>query len=201
MVRVRFEDAIGFCRWLSERWHRVGRLPADACVTLPSEPEWEKAARGGLEVPEQPVMGAYDARALSPPLISNPMAGRPYPWGERPDPERANYWKTGISATSAVGCFPGGVSPYGCEELSGNVWEWTRSLWGDYPYPNTENERRAREDVSAGKPRVLRGGAFSYNAVNVRCASRYVPYPDSRYASIGFRVVVSPFFSASMMNL
>ena len=55
----------------------------------------------------------------------------PISLGHDPDPERANYRDTRINTTSTVGCFPDGASPYGVEELSGNVWEWTRSLWGE----------------------------------------------------------------------
>jgi formylglycine-generating enzyme required for sulfatase activity len=76
--------------------------------------------------------------------------------------------------TNAVGCFPGGVSPYEVEELSGNVWEWTRSLWGEYPYPSERIARSKREDLQAPaeESRVLRGGAIWNGHLYVRCAYR-----------------------------
>jgi formylglycine-generating enzyme required for sulfatase activity len=124
---------------------------------------------------------------------------RAYPWGEEAGTERANYGETGIGTTSAGGCFPDGRSPYGLEDLSGNVWEWTRSLWGEdwrkptftYPYDPSDG----REDVNAGDDvlRVLRGGAFFDYPSGVRCAYRYWYLSHYRDSSLGFRVVVSPF--------
>lgn len=187
VVLVTWRDALAYCHWLGEQLRELaqGRLlqleegseserafwqglaEGALTVTLPSEAEWEKVAKG--------------------------EEGRAYPWGNEPDANKANYGDTGIGDTSPVGCFPGGVSPYGCEEMSGNVGEWTRSLADDYPYPDQEKPRRQREDLRAEGRRVLRGGAFSYFAELARCAFRYLDYPDLRFDLIGFRVVVSPF--------
>ena len=101
-----------------------------------------------------------------------------------------------------MGCFPGGESPFGCEDMSGNVWEWTRSLWAlgsdtsifEYPYDPAD---KRREDLPAGNDveRVLRGGAFYNYARSARCAFRFNRDPDFRDYHLGFRVVLSPFFS------
>ena len=161
VVGTSWYEALAFVRWLNE----VSTLPAGYALRLPSEPEWEKAARGGLEVAAEPVvvpLHAIGSTGGQVTLRRNELPERQYPWGDKADIERANYDDTKIGSTSAVGCFPGGVSPYGVEELSGNVWEWTRSLWADYPYPASGAELVTRENLEADAVtrRVVRGGAF-----------------------------------------
>ena len=164
---VSWHDAVAYCEWLSERTVRS--------FTLPSEAEWEKAARG--------------------------TDGRIYPWGnDGPDEGRCNYGGH-VGGTTPVGRYsPQGDSRYGCVDMAGNVWEWTRSLWGkdmweepDFTYPYDPKD--GREDMDAGDDvaRVLRGGAFGYDRRGVRCASRDWANPRHRYNGLGFRVVVAPY--------
>jgi formylglycine-generating enzyme required for sulfatase activity len=197
---VTWYDALAFCRWLTERWHKQGLLPQSWQITLPSEAEWEKAARGSLQVPAEPQVVQLIQGLKKPPfkLSENPGSDRRYPWGgQDPEANRMNFDETGIGTTSAVGCFPNGVSPYGCEEMSGNVLEWTRSLWGKgddpefrYPYDPTDG----RENLEAGRDirRVLRGGAFVDSSRLVRCAYRNHGVPVIWNDCIGFRCVAAP---------
>jgi formylglycine-generating enzyme required for sulfatase activity/serine/threonine protein kinase len=188
VVGVAWYEAVAFCQWLEEQlqvensklriWSH-GELESlrlntsTLRVQLPTEAEWEKAARG--------------------------EDGRRYPWGEEPDQNRANFDEAEIGATSAVGCFPGGASPYGAEDLSGNVWEWTWSLWGESfeePFKYPHNLVYGQESPGGGERmlRVVRGGAFDVEKSLVRCATRsgFPPYERSRI--IGFRVVAFPVF-------
>ena len=175
VVGVSWFEALAFCHWLEERWR--AQLPRGWRIALPSEVEWEKAARGGKELPAQNPFRKLADLALPEPVEvrDNPMPKRKYPWGEEFDPNLANCDPTEIKATSAAGCFSAGASPYGVEELSGNVWEWCRD--------------------EEGGARGLRGGAFNFDSSVVRCAFRFGSHPDFRYRGFGFRVVASPFVS------
>jgi formylglycine-generating enzyme required for sulfatase activity len=170
-------DAIRYCDWLTARLRAWEGTPEPLatlirqegwCVTLPSEPEWEKAARG--------------------------TDGRAFPWGDEPDNNCGNFGGTGIMTTSAVGCFPAGASPYGIEDMSGNVWEWTRSVWGTYPYPADATGCAEREylEVREGIRRVRRGGAFFSSPGSARCAVRLGSGPYPHGGGMGCRVVVRP---------
>ena len=157
VVNVTWHDALAYCRWLSKATGKV--------ITLPSEAEWEKAARGGVDK-------------------------REYPWGDAWKEGYCNSDELGVNGTTPVGIFPEGKSPFGCLEMVGNVWEWTRSHWGRaYPYVVDDG----RENLEAGNDvlRVLRGGSFNLNRDLARCAYRNYRSPDHWSVSLGFRVVVS----------
>ena len=142
VVRVSWDDACAYCDWLGKS---IGKT-----VRLPTEAEWEKAARGNR-----------DQRA--------------YPWGDKFDPGNANTEELGLDETTPVGLFPTGASPVGCLDMVGNVWEWTHSLWRDLPYQPDDG----REDPDSRDTRVLRGGAFTYDARLARCSVRLYAAPPS----------------------
>ncbi|MCP4539751.1 MAG: formylglycine-generating enzyme family protein [Chloroflexi bacterium] len=156
---VTWHDALAFCDWLSER--------AGILVMLPSEAEWEKAARG--------------------------KDGRIYPWGnELPDKRRCNAERSQGESTPVNVYSPHGDSPYGCSDMAGNVWEWTRSLLRKYPY-NPQDGREARKtEFGSNSLRVLRGGSFLDDADQVRCACRSWYIASSRGRCGGFRIAASP---------
>jgi formylglycine-generating enzyme required for sulfatase activity len=162
VVNVSWHDALKYCEWLTQQWRQSGRIKGHERVRLPTEAEWEKAARGA------------DKRLWS--------------WSGDYDPQKANVSGTGIGGTSTVGCFSSGASPCSCLDMIGNVWEWTHSKFAKYPY----NVNDGREDESGDNSRVLRGGAFHGYQSYARCAYRNHDHPVLRYDFSGFRVVVSP---------
>ncbi len=203
VVGVCWYEALAYTRWLTERLSQAAHERIGAGVSseteralweglatgrwaaqLPSEAEWEKAARGAQREPG-------------------------FLWGDEPDPDRANIHASGVGATSAVGCFPQGGSPYGAQDMSGNVWEWTRSLLGrwtgetvdmQFGYPYDPDDGRENLNADIDYLRVLRGGSFANAERRVlRCAVRYWIIPLIRGRNVGFRVVVSPISSLSAL--
>lgn len=175
---VTWYDALAYCAWLHDTLKDNKNTP-DVLrgllnkkkwrITLPSEAEWEKAARGeGQTV---------------------------FPWGDDIDTTRANYYGAKIDEPSTVGCFPAGVNAFGLLDMSGNVWEWTRSHYKVYPYKAKESEDLNDGDDVA---RVLRGGSFGYHAGFCRCAYRYRYYPNYWSGDLGFRVVLSPILPSDL---
>ncbi len=169
VTMVSWEDAAAYCEWLSEKMKERG-LPWT--VSLPTEAQWEKAARG--------------------------EHGSVYPWGEEKiDGEKANYYDTGIGSTSSVGCFPKGKSPCGAYDMVGNVWEWCRDScdWDSAKkrfVTDTYCEGLSDPECTKGSGRVLRGGSWVRgDAAYCRAALRRGGYdPSSRYPFHGFRLVL-----------
>ena len=141
VVKVTWNDAVAYCEWLGKR--------------LPSEMEWEKAARG----PE----------------------GNLFPWGNTFNPANANIKATGIRGTVAVGSFPAGASPYGVEDMAGNVWEWTADPYQAYPN-STYVDQFYSDDF-----RVTRGGGWFDDEAQVRATNRSAAALDAANDDLGFR--------------
>jgi len=183
VVGVTWYEALAFTRWLTGETNNVmgvGRWE----VLLPSETEWEMAARGGDRIPygaaTQTLAALADnANSEAFEWIENPSPRRSFPWGDNPaTAERANFAETGRDATSAVGSFPEGTGPCGTEDLAGNVWEWTRSMFEETP------------GMLAGETWVLRGGSFLSSAQDLLCSVRGRRNPDHQNRDIGFRFVL-----------
>ncbi|MCE7905938.1 MAG: hypothetical protein DYG87_09080 [Anaerolineae bacterium CFX3] len=163
VVNVSWNDAQAYCKWLNDT--HGNELPQGLVFRLPTEAEWEKAARGEF--------------------------GFEWPWGNEFDKNKCNSKEGGKGGTTPVGAYsPAGDSPYGAADMVGNVWEWTRSLFKGYPYQAGDG----REDLKASGTRVLRGGSWSSYRSNARCSYRNWYGPDNFNDNVGVRLVCSPSF-------
>jgi formylglycine-generating enzyme len=160
VVLVGFDDAMAYCRWLSETTERAVRLPTEA--------EWEKAARGGLD-------------------------GRRYPWGDDIDSSRCNFLED-PGAKNRRGTKPTGMyapNAFGLCDVVGNVWEWVSDWYGSEYYGG--DDMKDPTGPASGNMRIVRGGSWVNDDVTMlRCAYRHKVPPDTYAYSIGFRVVCTP---------
>ena len=145
---------------------------------LPTEAEWEKAARGGCEFGTDPEECDHQDE-------------RTYPWGEGIDCEHANYspdygiGDTCMGETTPVGSYTLGVSPYGPYDMAGNVWEWVHD-WHDADYYDY-SPAVDPQGPESGSDRVTRGGSWIIDSRYNRCASRVTSNPTDKYSNVGFR--------------
>ena len=163
VVGVSWFEALAYCAWLSAQ--------TEENVGLPTEVEWEAAARG--------------------------KNGRIFAYGNMYDPNHCNVVETHIRTSTPVGIFLSGRTPEKVFDLTGNVWEWTSSIWGrtfivpDYPYPYEAGD--GRENLVDGlSRRVVRGGSFAYSRPGSRAMARGNNSVTARESGYGFRLVRRP---------
>jgi iron(II)-dependent oxidoreductase len=173
-VDLSWHDANAYCTWLTGVWHIEGVLGPAEIVRLATEPEWEYASRGH--------QGASDTIV--------------YPWRGAWNTERGNVEDNGFNEPCPVGLFPQGRSGFGCDDMAGQVWEWTSTLWGadmatpSWQYPYADDGREAPQ-AAPDLRRVLRGGCFSSGPEKACCTYRGSLEPDGFWRGNGFRIVVS----------
>lgn len=165
VTHVAWTDALAYGRWLQSQLQSDPATPAQLrelldsgwIVTLPDEAQWEKAARGD--------------------------DGRIYPWGNQPDRNRSNFDSSGTVPVGSLDCSD---CSYGLSDMSGNVWEWTRSPYQPLPFDPTDDAETLGDDALW----VMRGGSFNDAENNVRAAVRGAADPGARRAFIGFRMAI-----------
>lgn len=154
VVGVTWYEAVAYGNWLSSQHGVLYRLPTEA--------EWQRAARGETEFL--------------------------YPWGDQADPSRANictfdslyvFWVT------PVGIYPKGKGQFGTYDQAGNVWEWCSSQYLPYPYDPGDG----REVLQSDDARVLRGGSWLHPLERAKCAARSAETPDAVRPDVGFRLL------------
>jgi len=158
-------------------WYDAKAYAEWAGLQLLSEAQWEKAARGGLQIPDPQNPGER---------VDNPRPRRRYPWGDESTKARATRMiRASGTPRRWAAIHPMVTVLTGVADMAGNVWEWTRSLYKEDPYQADDG----REDVKASGRRVLRGGSFCSSEWNARCSFRNIKYhPGIVWSNRGCRV-------------
>ena len=157
VVGVTWYEAVAYGNWLSSQHGVLYRLPTEA--------EWQRAARGQTEFL--------------------------YPWGDQADPSRANtctFDSLYVFGVTPVGIYPKGTGQFGAYDQAGNVWEWCSSQYLPYPYDPSDG----REILQSDDARVLRGGSWLHPLERARCAVRSAEMPDAVRPDVGFRLLQVP---------
>jgi formylglycine-generating enzyme required for sulfatase activity/DNA-binding winged helix-turn-helix (wHTH) protein len=157
VIGLSWYECVAYCRWLSARMGATYRLPTEA--------EWEKAARG--------------------------EKGQTYPWGKTFDHRLLNAREgtQKVYCSTPVGIYPGGASPFGLLDCAGNCWEWCATRW-QKPFPYDASQDEWTDDYLEGQNlRALRGGSWNYESEVMRCAYRFRFQPFGWNDRGGFRLV------------
>jgi formylglycine-generating enzyme required for sulfatase activity len=148
-------------------WFEAKAYALWAGCRLPTEAEWERAARGAGQ--------KY----------------RKYPWGnEEPDKETMNFYDSSIGHPSPVGIFPESCSPEGVIDIAGNIWQWCEDIYNRNAYSKHSRKNPIYAPIyDSGSYRVIRGGSWFFEPRLVRCALRFYYSPGNRYSYLGFRLL------------
>jgi formylglycine-generating enzyme required for sulfatase activity len=167
VMNVTSKEALDFCQWLTRR------LDDGGTYTLPTEAQWEYAAKGRekREFPWGDVKNRGD-------LGNFADSHTKLAWSD-------NTISDGYAYTSPVGAFPKGAGPFGIEDMGGNVWEWIHDYYGPYKEEHTQDPRGPLR----GDKRVCRGGSFRSKFSSMRCAARHFFPLNYQFIDLGFRVV------------
>jgi formylglycine-generating enzyme required for sulfatase activity len=160
---------MAFCVWRTQHLTTLGKLPPGHRIRLPTEAEWEWAARG--------------------------RTARRYPWGDaKCSKERLNY-NGNIGTPTPVGLYPLGATPEGVLDLAGNIWEWCYDLYAEGYYRICQQQGKVKNPIGPASgqnaPRVLRGGSWVGNSDFARADYRSRHDPVDRSSFIGFRLLSS----------